>query len=42
MGRLFWKVFAGFWLAMALAAGVAALAVYSASVEDETTFDGVQ
>ena len=40
MGRLFWKVFAGFWLAMALAAGVAALAVYSASVEDETTFDG--
>lgn len=35
LGRLFWKVFLGFWLTMLIAAGVAALAVYVAQQQDD-------
>ncbi len=35
LGRLFWKVFLGFWLTMLLAAGVAALAVYLAQQQED-------
>lgn len=39
MGRLFWKVFFGFWLTMLIAAAIAALGVYAAK-EDEDFASG--
>jgi len=40
MGRLFWKVFLGFWLVILIAAGIAALAVYASQQDAESDFDG--
>ncbi|MFK7966708.1 MAG: ATP-binding protein [Burkholderiaceae bacterium] len=38
MGRLFWKVFLGFWLVILIAAGIVAFAVYASQQEADTDF----
>lgn len=39
MGRLFWKVFLGFWLIILMAAGIVALAVYASQQDEGSGFD---